>query len=537
MQDTIYRAFKYIRLSSADDNKQGESDSVANQRKLIDDWFKNHPEIECVGEFVDDGVSGIIFDRPDFNKMMELIQDGKANCVVTKDLSRLGRDRIETGRFLRRVFPAFGVRYIAIIDNIDTLNDDTDGLFVSVKSIINEEHCRDASIKTRDALNSKRANGQYTGACPVYGYKKSENDRNKLIIDDYPANIVRDIFRMKIDGYSAARIAEILNGRGVLSPMEYKKDRGLPYPKGGYADIDGAKWSATTIIRILNDETYTGTLNQGRTGTPNYKIKDVFQKPENEWLRTEDAHEAIILKHNFDLVKKIMRLDTRTSPKNDKVYLFSGILVCGSCGNRMTRKTVPYKDEKYHYYYCPTGKKNGCAKPIMVKENDLIACITGNVKAHITNIASLETLMAGLDSTRMANELADRLREQVAENSCRLEKIREYKAGLYENMINGNLSKDEQKSLKAKYANDTVLLTDANARLQTEIEAVLSCNHERMAWTEHFTKFETIEAIDRRMVIHLIHSIIILGKKELEITFNYQIEYENASSFVRKEVA
>lgn len=537
MQEIKFKAVKYIRLSSSDDNKQGESDSVVNQRKLIDDYLSNRPEIEVVGEFVDDGISGIVFDRPSFNAMMRVIQDGEANCIISKDLSRLGRDRIETGRYLRRIFPAFGVRFIAINDNIDTLNDSTDGLFVSVKSIINDEYCRDISIKTRSALEVKRANGDYTGASPVYGYKKDENDRNKLVIDDYPASIVRDIFRMKIDGYSAARVAEILNGRGVLSPMEYKKDRGLPYPKGGYADKDGAKWSATTVIRILQDETYIGTLNQGKTGTPNYKIKDIIKKPENEWLRVEDAHEAIILKHNFDLVKKIMRLDTRTSPKNDKVYLFSGILVCGCCGNRMTRKTVPYKDGKYHYYYCPTGKKNGCVNPVMVKEDDLIACITGNVKTHIISIASLETLMEGLDSTRMANELAGRLKEQISENNRRLEKIREYKAGLYENMMNGNLSKDEHKALKVKYADDAVLLTDANARLQSEIEAVLSCNHERMAWTGHFTKFENLEAIDRRMIIHLIHSIVVLGKRELEITFNYQIEYENASSFVRKEAA
>jgi hypothetical protein len=232
-----------------------------------------------------------------------------------------------------------------------------------------------------------------------------------------------------------------------------------------------------------------------------------------------------------------MRLDTRTSPKGDKVYLFSGILICGCCGNRMTRKTVPYKDEKYHYYYCPTGKKNGCVSPVMVKEQDLIACITGNVKSHISNIASLETVMAGLDSTRMALALADRLKAQIGENERRLEKIRVYKAGLYENMMNGNLSKDEHKALKSKYTVDADTLIAANARLESEIEAVLSCKHERMTWTEHFTKFENLEAVDRRLVIHLIHSIVVLGKRELEITFNYQLEYENASSFIRKEAA
>ena len=133
MQEIKYRAVKYIRLSSADDNKQGESDSVVNQRKLLDDYLNNHPEIEVVGEYVDDGVSGIVFDRPSFNAMMQFIQDGGANCIVSKDLSRLGRDRIETGRYLRRIFPAFGIRFIAINDNIDTLNDSADGLFVSVK--------------------------------------------------------------------------------------------------------------------------------------------------------------------------------------------------------------------------------------------------------------------------------------------------------------------------------------------------------------------------------------------------------------------
>ena len=538
MQETNYKAVKYIRLSSSDDNKQGESDSVVNQRKLIDEYIiRNHPEIEVVGEFVDDGVSGIVFDRPSFNKMMEFIQDGKANCVLTKDLSRLGRDRIETGRYLRRIFPAFGVRFIAINDNIDTLNDSTDGLFVSVKSIINDEYCRDISVKTRSALDVKRANGDYTGACPVYGFRKDENDRNRLVIDDYAAEVVRDIFRMKIDGHSAARIAEILNGRGVLSPMEYKKDRGLPYPKKGYADVDGAKWSATTVIRILQDETYTGTLVQGKQGTPNYKLKDIVQRPEDEWQRTENAHEAIIMRHNFDLTQKIMRLDTRTAPKGDKVYLFSGILICGCCGNRMTRKTASYKGVKSYYYWCPTGRSNGCADAVMLKEHDLVKCVLSSVKSHISNIASLETLIAGLDSTRIAQELAGRLSEQVNENERRIGKIREYKAGLFENMMNGNLSKDEHKALKAKYSVDAETLAAANEKLHKEIEAVLSCRHERLAWTEHFTKFENLDGIDRRTVMHLIHSIRVLGKTELEISFNYQLEYENAVDLFQKEAA
>ena len=539
MEQIKYRAVKYIRLSSADDSaKNSESNSVSNQRRLIDEWLKSHPEIEIIGEKVDDGFSGILFDRPAFKEMMEDIYAGEINCVICKDLSRLGREYIETGRHLRRIFPAYGVRFIAINDNIDTLNDSGDDLTVSLKSIINDAYCRDISIKTRSALDIKRANGDFTGACPVYGYKKDENNNNLLVIDDYPASVVQDIFRMKLDGMAAVRIADTLNANAVLSPMEYKKDKGLPYPKGGYADVDGGKWSATTILRMLQDETYIGTLIQGKSGTANYKLKELQQRPENEWHRVENAHVPIIKRHIFELAQRIMQLDTRTSPRSDKVYVFSGILVCGCCGNRMIRKTVPRKKAIHHYYYCPTGKKNGCTHPAMPREDDLIECVLESVKSHVANIASLETLIENLDSTRISRELSERLTAQIADNEQRLDKIRMFKSGLYENMISGDLGKDEYKLLKTKYTEDADLIIAANAKLEKEIESVLACNHERLMWTEHFTNFGELETIDRRTAIHLIHSIKVINKTEIEITFNYQLEYENAITVLaNREVA
>ena len=545
MQEIKYKAMKYIRLSDADDKRdadgskveKNESDSISNQRMMIDEYLKNHPEIEVVGEKIDDGFSGILFDRPAFKEMMAAIEEGQVNCVITKDLSRLGREYVETGRYLRRIFPAYGVRFIAINDGIDTLKDSGDDLTVSLRSIINDAYCRDISIKTRSALDAKRASGSFTGACPVYGYKKTDGIRNRLSIDEYPASVVENIFRMKINGYSAARIAVTLNERGVLSPMEYKKDRGLPHPKGGFADIDGAKWSATTIIRILSDETYTGALIQGKSWTPNYKLRQQVQKPEEEWHKTNDAHDAIISKSTFDLTQKIMRLDTRTAPDNDKVYIFSGILICGCCGAQMSRKAVPYKNIKYLYYFCPTGKKKGCKDPVMLKEEALSDCVLNSVKAHITNVAELETLISGLDAVRIAHGLADKLKTQIAENDRKLEQIRAFKAGLYENMVSGNLSKDEYKSLKAKYTEDAATLNQANDLLNNEVEEVLSCKHERMVWMEHFKNFENIDRLDRKTVIHLIQSIRVLGKNEIEISFNYQFEYNNTLALLQKEVA
>ncbi len=210
-----FKAIKYIRLSYTDD-KAVESNSVSNQRKLIDDFIAQHPEIEVAAEKVDDGYSGVLFDRPAFMEMMELIKKGEANCVIVKDLSRLGREYIETGRYLRRIFPAYGVRFIAINDNLDTLTEKADEISVSVKNIMNEAYSRDISVKTRTALDVKRRTGDFVGAFTVYGYLKTGDKHKSPIVDTFAANVVRDIFRKRLDGYSAAHIAEELNKAGIL---------------------------------------------------------------------------------------------------------------------------------------------------------------------------------------------------------------------------------------------------------------------------------------------------------------------------------
>ena len=527
MSEKIYRATKYLRLSRTND-KSVESDSVANQRKQIDSFIESQPDIEVVSEWIDDGVSGILFDRPAFEGMMEDIQSGKINCVIVKDLSRFGREYIETGRYLRSIFPAYGVRFIALNDNIDTLNDKGDDLIVSVKSIFNDAYCRDISTKTRSALNSKRENGDYVGAFPIYGYKKADDNRNQLVIDEYPASIVRDIFNMKIDGMSALKIAESLNKLGVLSPLEYKKAHGLPHPKGGYAYYDGAKWSPHTIIRILQDETYTGTLLQGRQSALSYKVRDLVNKPVSEWKRAESAHEHIVKPEVFDLAQRIMRLDTRTAPGNGSVYMFSGILVCGSCGAQMTRKSVPYKEEKYHYYYCPTTKRRGCMRAVNLKEAKLHDCVLDSLKAQIVNVTSIDAILAGSDGKRAAEALAKQYLTQIADNKRQLEKLSGFKSTLYENMIGGLVTKSEYGQYKAKYAADETRLRGAIETLQQKHEDVLAGKGERLRWMEHFKRFEGLAELDRRMVISLIQSIRVISKTELQITFNYQLEYDAA---------
>ena len=529
-----FKATAYIRLSYTDDHSK-ESDSVDNQRKLIENFVSQNPDIEIVCEKIDDGYSGIIFDRPAFKEMMQLVTDGSINCVIVKDLSRLGREYIETGRYLRRIFPTYGVRFIAITDNIDTAHENgSDDLTVSVKNIMNEAYCRDISIKTRTALEVKRRNGDFVGAFTVYGYMRSEENKNQLVPDPYASRVVQDIFRMRLDGSSASKIASELNRLGILSPLAYKKNNGLPYAKKGYADKDNCKWSATTIIRILQDEIYTGTLVQGKQGTPHYKIKQMEQRPSSEWIRVQNAHQALVQKQDFELVQRISNLDTRTAPQKDSVYLFSGVLICGCCGGRMTRKTNRSNGKEYHYYYCPTGKKNGCNHAVMLKEDDLIECVRENLKAYIDNVVSLDALLQGIDQETINQTMVKEYTDHITDNERRLEQTLEFKDRLYENLVSGALTREEYASYKANYTRQAEQIRASIQALKDKLNDVLENKSERNRWISHFTEFSSLETLDRKAIVHFIKSIRVVGKKELDITFNFQDEYEKAVQLLRQ---
>lgn len=532
-----YQAAEYLRLSYTDD-KSGESDSIQNQKRLIADYLTGHPEIELVSTRIDDGYSGVVFDRPSFQAMMDDVMAGKINCVIVKDLSRLGREYIETGRYLRRLFPAYGVRFIAINDDIDTANEHNgDDLIVSVKNLVNDTYCRDISVKTRSALQVKRKNGDYVGACPVYGYQKAPDNKNRLVIDEDAARVVREIYRRRINGASAQKISDELNERGILSPLAYKIARGLPHPTGGYADSADAKWSAQAVIRVLQDETYTGTLVQGRQGTHNHKIKELIDKPFDEWVRVEDAHEAIIPKRDFDLVQRISRLDTRTTPDGEGVYLFSGMLICGCCGARMSRKTNRRGKKAYIYYYCRTGKKNGCDNAVMVREDDLTECVLASAQAHIKSVVSISELLDSINEEKINKDVIEGYKAQIADNEAKLEKAMMIKATLYESFIDGNLSKVEYKDHKDRFTAQAEQARKAVKLLREEMERTLNNSADRLKWTQHFKEFASMKELDRRAVITLIEAIEVIDKENLRIRFRYKLEYEAALKLLAERKA
>ena len=323
--DTIYEAADYLRLSKEDgdfslSSDKLESDSISSQRSIIQRFVAQTPNIKLVAEYCDDGYTGTNFDRPDFQKMMEAVKAGKINCIIVKDLSRFGRDYIDAGKYIEKIFPQLGVRFIAVNDHIDTLNYSTgDSLIVPVKNFLNDSYSRDISIKVRSNFESRRRNGEFVSNYTAYGYLRDPNDKTKLIVDEVAGGIVREIFRWKIEGMSPGTIAEKLNARGVLAPSEYKRSIGIKF-KTSFQSGARSKWVAASVKRILNNEVYTGVLIQGRRTTPSHKVKKVILKDESEWSRVEHNHEAIIPLREFQLVQDLMQEDGRRAPNADTVY-------------------------------------------------------------------------------------------------------------------------------------------------------------------------------------------------------------------------
>lgn len=310
---SVYRAAAYLRLSREDkkDNWDTESGSVALQRAMIEAYVREQEDICLEKEYVDDGFSGLTLQRPGFAQMMEDIREGVINCVIVKDLSRLGRDYIEAGKLIQRVFPAFSVRFIALTDGYDSLwaNRSERFLMVPVKNFINDAYCRDISMKVRSHLEILRRQGKFVGAFAPYGYRKDETEKGSLIPDEETAVIVRQIFAWKLEGLSMNKIAKRLNEQAVPSPLEYRRQQKERYVCG-FASETAALWSPMAIKRILTNEIYTGTMVQGKRKKLGYKAgKPVALSPE-EWIRVEHTHPALISREMFEQVQKMMKKNT-----------------------------------------------------------------------------------------------------------------------------------------------------------------------------------------------------------------------------------
>lgn len=526
-----YRACIYTRLSK-DDGDKPESDSIGNQKALIRDFIKNHPEIEVVSEKADDGYSGVNFERPGFKEMMDEIRAGQVDCVIVKDLSRFGRNYIEAGNYIERVFPFIGVRFIAINDSYDSKDQNqSDSLIIPFKNLINDAYCKDISVKIRTQLDIKRKKGEFIGAFAVYGYLKDPEDHNKLIVDTFASEVVRAIFRWKLEGLSQGDIADRLNAQGVLCPMEYKLSLGMKVQTNFRANRK-AVWSWSSVSRILTNEIYTGVLVQGKVSTPNYKVKKFMEKDESEWIRVEQSHEAIIDEDTFRVTQELLKKDVRRGPERGRVYPLSGYLVCADCGQNMIRKSAMSGGKKYFYYVCSGHKARNDCKPHSIREEELFDGVLMAMQGHVKVVADLKKMMETLRSLPEEQRNVVDYDVQIVKLKEEIERNQEFKMKLYDNLQDGLINQDEYFLFKKTYSERIADAEKAIKRLEQEREDTVSRNASEQSWAEVFLKYRNLTEIDRKAVVDLVEEVHVYEDKRIVVKFRYMPDFEKILKMV-----
>lgn len=535
-------AIAYYRLSKEawDKGTKNESDSISNQRKLVHAYLKEHPNITLVGEEYDDGYTGTNYERPGFCAILEQVRAGKANCVIVKDLSRLGREYIETGKYLEMIFPALGVRFIAINDDVDSENSSSgDDLLIPIKNIMNESYCRELSKKLRRQFRIQRSNGEFIGAFTCYGYLKSPEDKHKLIVDEYAAEVVKGIFSMKVKGMSQQAIADFLNSDGVLSPAEYKKSKGSKY-RTGFQSGDMGKWSAVTIRGILTNPIYIGTLIQGKRGTPNYKIKKMRLRRPEDWVVVEQNHDAIIDPLVFSVVQKMLERDTRTSPTEEVVFPLAGMLYCADCHSAMCRRSVTRGNKKFFYYVCGANKRGKGCSSHSFEQKKLEATVLRAINNQVRMVVEMGELLNGIDQKGVEDVKIKRLDLLIAGKKQDIDRYEEFRTKLYETFCEGLIERGEYEKMRSKYGKMIDEAQSALNRFSRQREQTLSDARREDGWVQQFSRFDGLQELTREAVVSLIDRITIYEGKQIHIDFNYRDEiayYQEILKTAKKEVS
>ena len=497
------RAAAYLRLSIEDGDK-AESNSIGNQRELIRDFVAERPELHLVGEYADDGYTGTNFERPGFTQMMEDIKSGKINCIIVKDLSRLGRNYIEMGKYLEQIFPMMGIRFIAINDNYDNANtesSDSDSIVVPFKNLLNDSYCRDISIKVRSQLDIKRRKGEFIGGYAMYGYCKDERNKSRLVVDEYAADVVRSIYRRKLEGMSAKVIAEQLNSEGVLAPSEYKRLCGLNYHSGFKAGTH-AKWQAIQVLRILKNE-----------------------------VKVPNMHEAIIPQKLFDTVQEVLKLDTCASKGQQTVNLFSGMVRCGGCGQNMVRRTVSKNGKKYVYLHCITNHNGlGCSSHL-ISESKLAEVVLAALQGKIQQISGLEQRLDEINEIPKNQRRLKSVEEHMKMLEQEEQKYQTLRRQLYEDMSSGIVSKDEYKEFSRSFNEKVENICKAKTEMNRQLDSLSNLDVEHLPWIEDFKSYQNLTSLNRRVLVELVESITVYDKEHIHIQYRFDQEIRNVLEY------
>ena len=527
-----WRLGEYIRLSKEDLKKgKDDSNSVKNQRDLLNDFYQKHiEEFESVSEYVDDGHTGTDANREDFQRLLADVMSGKINCVVVKDLSRFARNYSDAGSLIDNLFVQMGVRFISLAENVDSFTnpDSVSNIIVPITNVMNDNYCYQTSKKIRQVFDYKRRNGQYIGAFAPYGYIKHPKDKHKLIVDPDAAETVKLIFSLFLQGTSKRAIALHLNEHGVPSPSAYKLLKGLPVSTRGY---DEPMWGGRMIHAILTNPTYTGDLAQGRSRVKSYKVHQIETVPREEWVEVAGTHEAIIDYETFDKVQALLKRDTRTSPEGRKVHLFSGFLKCADCGRAVTRCV---SKNNHVYYACSTYKNRSRTACTMhsIKHERLEAAVLFGIQYQVHLAVSYSEAITRINSAPTKKSQSFRLDELITTKEKELAKITRYKQSLYQDWKDGEITQQDYRNMKADYERQIAALSDVLERLTAErAELANGVDNEHPALVA-FMKYQNIDKLTREALIDLVDHIKVYENGNISVKCKFADEFRKIAEYI-----
>lgn len=494
----------YCRLSQ-DDMLQGESNSITNQKAILKKYAEDNGFRNPVF-YVDDGVSGTTFERDGFKSMMADVEAGKVGTVITKDLSRLGRDYLKTGEYIEIIFPDYDVRYIAINDGVDTLKSENE--LMAFKNIFNDWYARDTSKKIRAVFKAKGQSGKPL-SLPIYGYKKSEADKNLWLVDDEAAEVVRRIFKLCIEGYGPVQIARILTQEGIPTPTAYALSKGRD---NGHKNAKLHRWSGKTIRHILNRPEYIGHTVNFRTHKKSYKNKKTVRNPQEEWFIFENTHEPIVTQQEFDLVQEL-RKNKRRPTKHEEVNPFSGMVYCADCGKKMylCRATSLTADQEHLKCSTYSSDKDACSahfiRTVVLNEivlNELNKLLV-RVKEHED-----EFVQAAMDNSvqKQSSELT-KAKKALKQAEKRIIELDRLFTRLYEDNVSGKISDERFAVMSEGYEDEQKKLRDSASELTAYIETAEQKSADVTTFISVVKKYERITELTPEIMHELIEKIVV----------------------------
>ena len=530
--DAACRAAIYVRLSVEDTHTH--SVSIETQQMIIARYLEQYPEISVYDTYIDNGATGTNFHRPGFQQMLSDIEAGHVNCVIVKDLSRLGRNTIDTGYYIEQYFRIRNIRFIAVNENFDTAapEDAHSGIIIPLRNMINEAYALDIGRKIRAQQRQAMKDGKFIGARTPYGYLKAEDDCHQLIIDPVAAVVVQRMFRWASEGAGLNTIAVRLNEAGILTPSHYKKMQG----KITHANLLGSgKWQTRTVGVILRSEVYTGDLVQGQTKTVDHRQ---VKADAEEWTVVRDTHEAIISREDFDLAARLMRTDTRTAPGKKAVHPFAGLLCCGDCKGGMVRKTTYYDGKTYHYYGCITHRSDTAAcSPHTISEAKLEQAVLEGVNLHIRTVIELNGALEAIARRPLQKVAAEKLDKRLEALRQELVTKQDIRDSLYRRYASGEVSRADFHEFKRIFTRDCEEVERAIEAQQQELDRMLESCTPDSPWIQHFKQFGQLETLNREVLVRLVERILVYEGGRIEIVFRYQEQFANAMIFASEETA